>query len=238
VRPAPPLDLTRAARASMLTAWAAFFGWLLSTGEVARYLGPRTLWVAAFGAVALTGAALAQLWILRRSPPRRLGRAEAVGLAILLAPVVATVAVPQASLGALAASRKATSQGALALGSLAAPEPDAARPVSFIDVHFANASEAYAQRAGIADGTRVTLLGFVTSDGEAPPGTFELTRFYVSCCAADALPYSVTVDARGPAPPTDAWLQVAGSLSRTEDGWVVVADTVSRRPEPDDPYLS
>jgi putative membrane protein len=233
------LDARRAARAAVMGCWTALLAWLWFSGEVSRYLGPRTLWVVPFGAVALGAAGLAHL-VAPRSPvpARRITLAEAGGLALLLVPVLVVIVVPRPSLGALAASRKSTSEGTLALGSLAAPAPERGGRISFVEIHFAGESEQYAQGAGITDGTKVSLLGFVTHGDAEPEGDFELTRFYVSCCAADALPYSVAVDpGDAPDPGDDVWLRVSGSLVRRDDRYVLVAERMRRRAEPKDPYL-
>jgi uncharacterized repeat protein (TIGR03943 family) len=226
----------RATRAAAVGVWALFFAWLWLSGEAARYLGPRTRWVVVFGAFALAGALAAQLARLRYgsgSPSRR----DVAGLAVLIAPVLAVVVVPEPQLGALAASKKATTQGAIALGSLAVPGPEPGEVISFAEIHQASRSQSYANAAGVADGTKVRLTGFVTPVDDGSDGTFGLTRFYVSCCAADAVPFSVTVTAPGPAPPDDTWLDVAGTLSLRGGEYVVVAETMQRRSEPADPYL-
>ena len=229
------LDARRLARAVVLAAWTGFFVWLLVTGEVSRYLGPRTLWVVPVGAVALALAAVAQLISVRsaRTPP--LSTREVFGLGALLLPLVAVAVVPTPALGSLAASKKAS--GAIALGSLAAPAPEPGREISFIDIFYASRSQKYADAVGVSDVTPVELLGFVTTPSEAPRGTFEITRFYVSCCAADAVPYSATVVGSDLSPQRDTWVQVAGTLSRRDDRYVVVADRVMERSEPEDPYL-
>ena len=232
------VDPRRAGRAVVLTAWAGFFVWLWVTGEVSRYLGPRTYWVVPFGALALGAAVVAQLGTLRRrGAPSSVSAREAAGLVLMLVPILAVVVVPRPGLGALAASKKATSQGAIALGSLAAPAPEPGQEISFVDLHFASQSQEYADKAGIGEGTEVELLGFVTQGRNQPEGTFGLTRFYVSCCAADAVPYSATVVAQEGMPAVDTWLEVAGSLTRRGGRYVVVPDTVTERSEPEDPYL-
>ncbi|CAN5583034.1 hypothetical protein BH24ACT26_BH24ACT26_17120 [soil metagenome] len=225
--------------AAVLLVWAGFFTWLWVSGEVTRYLGPRTFWVVPFGALALGAAAIGHTFAARRAAGARPGAREVAGLLVLVLPVMAVVVVPRPSLGALAASRKAPSQGTIALGSLAAPAPQRGEPVSFIDIHYANESEAYANEAGITEGTEVHLLGFVTHSETTPDGMLELTRFYVSCCAADALPYSVVVDpAGGGDPGDDEWLDVSGRMTNRGGTWVLVADEMERRSEPPDPYLS
>ena len=229
------IDPRRALRLLVLAAWTGFFAWLWASGEVSRYLGPRTRWVVPFGIVALGGAALAQAGALRRPAGRRLSAGEAVGLGVLLVPLLAVAAVPAPALGSLAASKKAT--GAIALGSLAAPATEPGREISFIDIHYASRSQEYANAAGISEVTEVRLLGFVTTPEDAPQGTFEITRFYVSCCAADGVPYSATVVDAAQDPPRDTWVEVTGTLSRRDGEYVVVAERVERKPEPEDPYL-
>jgi uncharacterized repeat protein (TIGR03943 family) len=228
-------DARRAGRAAVLGVWSAFLAWLWLGGEVGRYLGPRTQWVAVAGAVALGAAALLHIPALTGSGPARPTGTEAVAWALLLVPVAAVALVPAPSLGALAASRKAPMQGAIALGSLAAPAPGA--PISFIDLHYANSSEGYAASRGVAPGARVRLLGFVAGDAD---GGLQLTRFYVSCCAADAIPYSVTVvlaPGERAAAGVDSWLEVWGTVAIEDGAYVVRAHRAAARSEPQDPYL-
>lgn len=227
----------RLIRALVLAAWSAFFVYLRVSGEMTRYLGPRTYWVVTFGAVTLGLAAAVHLMTLRSARKSTPTRSDLVGFATLLIPLLAITAVPRPDLGALAASRKATG-GVGAAGFVAPPAPEAGREPSFIDVHFANESDEYAATLGIADGTPMHLVGFVSEEAGSD-GAIQLSRFYVSCCAADAIPYSVTVqpgDSQA-VTSTNTWLEVSGSLTRTETGWVLVADDVKRTAEPENPYL-
>ena len=179
-------------RAGCVVAWAGFFLWLWIGDGMTRYLGPRTYWVVPFGAITLTLVALGQLRGMRsRGDARRLRGVDVVGAGLLLLPLVAVATVPSADLGSLAASRKAT-------GGISAPRPDTGsarvEDPSFIDIRYAEQSDRYARVTGVDDGRQVELVGFVTKEPEATGDTFELTRFYISCCAADAIPHSVTVD--------------------------------------------
>lgn len=260
------------AREFVVLAWAGFFTWLWLSGQMTRYLGPRTYWVVPVGAVALLAVSAAGL--LSQRPPRPIrafvtpgapdpgtkvsqrhhrdggrhavqghrgdgGRAlsfgEAAGLALLLVPIVAVIAVPSPRLGSLAASRKASGEAGLSSFAAAAPAPSG--DITFIEIEFASRSSEYAAEAGISEGVRVELVGFVT-DPSAPGGGLELTRFYVSCCAADALPHSVLVLPRSERRyPADTWLRVSGDLHQRGGRWVVVGSRVATQREPDDPYL-
>lgn len=234
------IDTGRALRAAVLTAWAIFLAYLRISGDMTRYLGPRTYWVVTFGTVILGGAAIAHMATLRtRAESRRPTRGDLASVAALLIPIVAVMMIPSAELGALAASRKLSSGGGGEVGAFAPAAPDPGADISFAEIQYANESEEYAAQAGIVEGTLVRLTGFVTHDAGAPPGGFGLTRFYVSCCAADALPFSVRIDPSvGFAEPQEnAWLEVQGSVARDESGFYVQAQEIAEVPEPAVPYL-
>jgi uncharacterized repeat protein (TIGR03943 family) len=233
MRPNARLDGGRLLRAVVLAAWAAFFAYLYVSGEISRYLGPRTYWVVPFGAAALGGAAAAHFFTLRTERGSSgLRLREILGHAVLLAPVIAVLAVPAPELGALAAGKKSTGGGLAGVSSIVPPDPSG-REVSFLEIHYANESQEFADAMGIVDGYDISLAGFVS---RAEAGTFELTRFYVSCCAADAIPYSVSV-VEGPDLPIDSWVQVSGHLEERESRFVLVAEDLERIGEPKDPYL-
>lgn len=222
-------------RTGVLLAWAGFFAYLWFSGEVTRYLGPRTYWVVVFGGTVLALAVLGHLLTLRsEGPPLTVG--EVLGHLLLIVPLVAVAVVPRAELGSLAAQKKST--GGVAAISAVVPEPQPGAPLSFIDIHFAERSPPYAAAVGATEGTAVSLTGFVSRLPGAS-GTFELTRFYVSCCAADAIPYSVEVEADGmPAGVgLDDWLRVEGELAAAGDGLVVRAEAIVAVDTPKEPYL-
>ena len=228
------IDGRRALRGVVLAVWAAFFGWLWLTGEVTRYLGPRTYWVVVFGCITLSLAAVGHLWGLRGRPfsPTR---ADLTGAAVLLLPLLAVLAIPNAQLGAQAASRKASAGGFAAAALVPLPEPGG--EISFREIEYASESEEYAASAGVVAGMEVELAGFVTHPDDGA-GTFSLTRFYVSCCAADAIPYSVPISVTALADrPDDSWVRVRGVLVDTGQGFVVDASAIEPIEPPQDPYL-
>jgi uncharacterized repeat protein (TIGR03943 family) len=83
---------------------------------------------------------------------------------------------------------------------------------------------------------RVRLLGFVVGSKDVPRGTFELARFYIACCIADAEAVGVPVEGRSHRP--NAWLEVTGSLTRLGKRFVVVPEKVTPVQAPKQPYLS
>ena len=88
------------------------------------------------------------------------------------------------------------------------------------------------------EGRRVRLTGFVTPS-PARDG-YLLTRFVVSCCAADGTP--VTVQVHGDRPrPGDTWLTVEGvwrpdPTAEPTDAPILDAYAVEEIPQPDRPY--
>ena len=233
---------SRNVRALVLIAWSAFLLWLWGSGEVARYLGPRTQWVVPVGAVALvliTGAYLRE----NRRRPQWAGRirlGEALGLGALLLPVVAGALFANAQLGALAASKKLSQRGIdlSALADLAAG--DASHP-DFVQIDVAGHNAGFAKRTGLTAGRTVRLVGFVASSPRGQRGRFQLARFYITCCVADAVPIGVPVDpatARRIRYRKDDWLDVTASLAHRGNAYVLQARKISRTNAPHDPYLS
>jgi putative membrane protein len=226
----------RIARGGVLVLWAIFFAVLWETGTSDRYLGSRTQWIVPFGAVVLALAAL--LYAYGYAKTRRQASAltlrEASGLFALLIPLAAVLLVPHAALGSFAASRKGTG-----LHFLSARQPAPSKPsdASFLDIRMAEGDTTFAAHAGIKPGLRVHLLGFVSGSTDVPRGTFEIARFYIACCIADAQPVGVPIDA-GRGYPKDTWLEITGSLERRGRRFVVEAQRAVPAKEPSQPYLS
>jgi putative membrane protein len=228
----------RTLRALALAAWTLLFLWLWMSGESVRYLGPRTQWVIPVGAIGLGLAAAGYLRATRGEGPSRLSAPELLGIAGLLVPIVAAAMLGGAQLGSLAASNKLNARGVdpAALARLATRD---ARVIGFLQLDAAGRDADLANELGIHAGTPVQLEGFVSSPPRSRGGRFELSRFYITCCVADAVPVSVFVTApRGEQPRRDEWLDVTGALVRGNREWIVRAAHVEHIDAPADPYLS
>lgn len=167
-------------------------------------------------ALALAGAVLAVLGgvsLLRRD---RAGRGDSEGHGhthaggsrvgwLLAAPVLAIAVVAPNPLGAFAADRAPSTLAPASRNFGPLPEPRAGA----VDLPLTE----FVGRAHQGDSLRgvpVRLVGFVTTDHRG--GGFLLTRFVVSCCAADARPIRVAVrSAEFPFPAPDTWLEVTGT---------------------------
>jgi putative membrane protein len=225
----------RSIRALALVAWAGVFTWLWVSGESVRYLGPRTQWVVPVGTIGLTLAAAGYLLATRADSPSRLGLREGLGLIGLVLPVLAAAVLANAQLGALAASNKLSSRGidSSALARLASRD---AKHVGFLQLNAAGRDEGLTRELGLAEGKSVELTGFVSDTGRS----FTLSRFYITCCVADAVPIGVRVSAgsRGAKIDRDDWIDVTGVLSRGRREWIVKALQIEHVKPPSDPYLS
>jgi uncharacterized membrane protein YcgQ (UPF0703/DUF1980 family) len=73
----------------------------------------------------------------------------------------------------------------------------------------------------MAEGSSVQLTGFVSKTGRP----FTLSRFYITCCVADAAPIGVRVlpDGKASGLQRDDWLDVTGVLTRGRREWMVKA---------------
>jgi uncharacterized repeat protein (TIGR03943 family) len=228
----------RLASAIVLVAWAAFFCWLKLSGEQSRYLGQRTYWVVIFGAVTLTIAALASVVAVRaHRHGRPVRKAELVGLFIVLFPILAVAAVPSPKLGAYAASHRLGS----ATLDMEATRGSVSGDKGFAQLAVSNLGAEQRQKFGIVPGVDVKFAGVLTKIDGAP-ALMELTRFYVTCCAADAVAFKVHVlkpkDLPGSLAIPNTWLGIVGKIAE-QDGQLVVEPTfIEELDEPQSPYLN
>jgi uncharacterized repeat protein (TIGR03943 family) len=224
----------------VISAWALLFVYLLAADASSRYLGPRTLWVVPFGAVTLGLAAVASwFFAVRERPTQHPPQREVLGALVLLLPILAVVAVPDAELGAQAAAKKQVAHRVVALQVGAASRHGSPAKGGFASTDFFEISLAtlgFNEANGPTVGDRVQLEGIVAHK-KTPEGTFALVRFLVSCCVADAIAYRVPIDPGGiTVPADDTWLRVTGTMTIKGDNLVVLAERLERIPRPKNPY--
>ena len=91
-------------------------------------------------------------------------------------------------------------------------------------------------------GQRVSVEGFVIHPPELPDSYLMLSRFVITCCAADTYPVGLPVklEASRSAYPPDTWLRVEGSMiTETLDGQrhlTIQASQLEEIEEPENPY--
>lgn len=129
---------------------------------------------------------------------------------LLIAPVLVLVSVAPTGLGSAAADR-VEAYTPTESTSRQPPLPETDGPIEMRVFDFLDRA---IWEGETLEGVTVRLEGLVVNDPDIPDG-FKLTRFMVSCCAADGIPLQVTVHHDGPALANDTW---------------VVADVVWRPP--------
>jgi uncharacterized repeat protein (TIGR03943 family) len=222
----------RVAAGLTLGAWAGFFWFLMLAGRTSLYLSTRTAWLVPLGAVLATVAAVGRLVTARVRDPQPLGARETWAFGIIALPVVLLLTLPPATLDSYAVGRRSASTG---IGSSARI---VSGPIDLVDIAAAravvDADAALKARAG----ERVTIEGFVTEEpGEAD--RFQLTRFVITCCVADAtISYVTVVDAPPGTFDTDAWVRVTGPIYPLGSDILVQAESIEPIETPDEPYLT
>lgn len=219
-----------------LAAWAGLFWFVLLTGRTGLYLSSRTAWVVPLGGALATLAAVLRLASARTTRPERLDARDGWTLGVVVLPVVILLAMPPATLGTYAAGRRSgfvgsgvsASQGSLDTGT-----------ITLIDVAAAQSSAAGRTALQQRAGEEVTFEGLVTTESDAGPGEFKLTRFIITCCVADATIAQVTVVDAPPGQLQDnEWVRVTGKLYPLGEDIVVDASAVEPIPAPEHPYLT
>jgi uncharacterized repeat protein (TIGR03943 family) len=227
---------SRASKAPVLTAfvaWAAFFIFVLATGRVRMYIGPRFIFLPAAGAVILTAMVMALL----KSPGRVAGHGDATGrwdwVPLFVTPVVIGILVAPIGVGTIVAGNRKTNLmgGVRQSGSLsfALGASSDYREVTVYDL---------ATAASITPG-KVSVKGQIL---ERLPGMAAnqcpLAHYKMTCCVADLQPVAVTLEyPAGFTPQANQWVSVRGTVRREGDATIVKADIVAPISAPNPPYL-
>jgi uncharacterized repeat protein (TIGR03943 family) len=143
------------------------------------------------------------------------GKGPGVGWLLAL-PLAVLLLVEPTSLGAYAANRQAVKTTRLSQAEGVVFDPLPAQQDGRLELSLTDFSERglYDSKESLK-GQPVRLVGFVNHDKTAPGGFF-LTRFKISCCAADAYPVQVVLLGDAGQWPDDTWLTVDGVWKATE----------------------
>ena len=240
--------MSRVGRAGLLLALGLIAARLLQSGGYGWFVQQRmflplvaaTVVLLVFGVYeAINGAREEQ----RNPASGRWSVAPVVGWLLLL-PLLVLIAVAPTGLGAAAASRveafTPNEQPDRVFPPLdASAGPPQLRVFDFLD-------RAVWDPEASLEGVPVRLEGLVVNDERTPDG-FMLTRFMVSCCAADGIPLQVAVRGADRSYEDDTWVRAEViwrspdvPYSETEGPDVVEADVVSITvtDEPGNPYES
>jgi uncharacterized repeat protein (TIGR03943 family) len=200
----------RRTQGAMLLLIGAIALWLGLSEAALAYVRPglRPL-LAASGVVLLLLGVVALLW----RPAGADGHSHAHGehglrsAWLLLLPVLVLLLVTPPALGSYAASRQPPGTSGGSAGEFPPlPEPVAGAVPLLVSEFVARAQD---DQKRSLEGQRVRLVGFVIPD-QGGGRQYQLARFVLACCAADAEAYTVQI--RGDATPrqADQWLLVEG----------------------------
>lgn len=220
----------------MLAAWAGLFWFLILADRVDLYLSTRTSWVVPMAAVVLSVAAVGRLVVARSPRPEWLDLREGIVMSLLVAPVVILLAVPPATLGTFSAPKKATYSGSSAGFYWTFDETS---EVSLLMVAAAQTSDEGSQVLAKRAGSEVDFVGFVARNADTPSDELLLTRYVITCCAADATVVQVRVVNVTPGLfDREDWVEVKGTIYPIGRQVIVVASSIEEAPRPERPYLT
>lgn len=231
--------------------------WL--TGKIALLLHPDYMWLANTAAVFLLflGAVMMKQLILpqRQTPDQALAASTAAsgglthftifprnfGSALLLfVAIVGLQFTPRPF-----ASDVALNRGVTETLSMTRSQPQAfrasVRPEDRTLIEWVRTLNVYPEPDAYA-GQSVNIDGFVIHPPNLPDSYLMLSRFVITCCAADVYPVGLPVKLTESqsAYPVDQWFRVEGSMiTETLDGkrqLVIQANTLTAIEEPDNPY--
>jgi uncharacterized repeat protein (TIGR03943 family) len=206
---------------------------LTVTDTYRRYVkGGLGLWLTIAGVAIVVLGLITLVRAVRQSRP---GHEHDHGIGVgwlLLAPIAALLLVAPPTLGSYGVGRGAN-VNIKSGGGVFKPLKRGARPLDMSLLEFGQ--RAYDHHGTSFNGARVTLVGFVAGDVDRG---FELARYQISCCAADAAPIVVRVlGTSGDPPARDQWVTVTGKF-QPGGGDIpnLLATSVAQIPAPKDPY--
>ncbi len=131
---------------------------------------------------------------------------------LLVLPVLVVLALGPQSLGAFAASQSSTRNlppYSFDIAGYADSQGDSEPSLQLVDIYLG--AQQRGNRGYLAHHA-VRLRGFVTMNPDLGPRSFVLTRFLVSCCAADATPVKIAMIDADHIPKTGHWVEVTAQL--------------------------
>jgi uncharacterized repeat protein (TIGR03943 family) len=219
------------------------------TGALLYYINQRFVWLtvlASLGFILVGASYRYRTEYLHDHDPdhadHQHGRSGWLGLLLILLPMALGLLIPPQPLGAAAMSNRDVSLKAL---TSAAPAPGGvvlSKPKS--ENNILDWVMAFQSNPDLSsfEGQAAAVTGFVYRDQRLAADEFMVSRFIISCCAADAAPLGLVV--RSPQAvelPTDQWVAVRGHFEPGQlDGDpvpILVAADITPVEVPEQPYL-
>jgi uncharacterized repeat protein (TIGR03943 family) len=223
--------------------------WLWLNGDLGLYVHPRYFVFTV--AAALIGIVLVVASFVVRVPTddpvdggaaRRAWR-RALSIAVVAACIFGVgslILLPPATLTSATADQRSVNSGTVVGSGAQKATGDTA---GFGVKEWATALRQSTDLDGVA-GSTASLTGFISADPDDPDNVFFVTRFFVTCCAADAQPVGVPVYQPDwqQSLALDDWVEVTGAFDlnpsvKSRQPMVLVPQQVTGTDEPDDPYV-
>jgi uncharacterized repeat protein (TIGR03943 family) len=200
-------------RSAVLLATGLYFLLLFATGSLGNYVNANYAWLTlgAAGLFGLLGLNSLYLGLRPRADVHTAldhvhPRVSLWVLVVVALPVALGALVPSAPLGASAVREELAPADVSASGLLlSSPNSNEWTVVDWLRAFY------YSGQPEQLNGKEADVVGFVFHRPDDPPGSFMLTRFVMSCCAADSYAVGVPVKSdQAAALPTDTWVRVQG----------------------------
>lgn len=247
-----PQRLYRSFQALLLLALFLFLMGKILNNQLLWYINQRFVILTQIGIVFL--AILAQRLFTEVRIARERQKAEehdhhhdhdhapsAVNLWIMVIPLLIGILIPAKPLDASAVSAKglSTSSGLISSDStsrLFETESEQRNVLDWVKLFY------FEEDLNPFIGQQASVIGFVYRDETLPQGQFFVSRFILSCCAADGYAVGMTVESpEADALEQDAWVKVTGSVDVISlDGRaspLIRAEAIEIVPQPEQPYL-
>lgn len=220
--------------------------WL--TGKLNLLIHPDYFWLVISGGIGLIIIAASKAWeLLRRR--RNIG-AAAQHVTLFPPGMSSSLLLVTAIIGMTFTPRVFASQTALDRGVTDSLGATRAQPQAFRSARnpeerslldWVRTLNVYPEPDAYA-GQRAKVQGFVIHPPELPPEYLLISRFVITCCAADAYPVGLPVklSSSRQAYPPDTWLDIEGTMMTDtlvgKRQLTIQATSLTKIPEPDNPY--
>ena len=245
-----PHRLYRSVQALLLLALCIFFAGKLSSGQLTYYINARFIPLTIFGVILL--AILSQTLFSENRRSRKQEEAgddvhdhehkpAAANLWFMVVPLAIGLLIPARPLDSSAFSTKGfnTTGPLVSSDSTAQLFETASEDRNVLDwIKIFN----YETDVSAYIGQQASVTGFVYRDDKLAENQFYLSRFVVSCCAADGFAIAMIVESsQAQTLEQDSWVLVKGPISsiimNERNAPVIQAESIQAVPIPEQPYL-
>lgn len=212
--------------------WALFFLFLVVSGQARLFVRPAFLPLLSGAAVLLIMCVAMEAFRPDLHSHIRLTGTAAI---LFLAPLLwALCARPQGLPASIAPTRTGGTVRVDPAELLRTLQDTAAMEGRYRRLTIKHIVAAARERGPAIDGMPVSTEGFLVQDS----GGWRLVRFLITCCAADATALTIPVTSGAPPPAQpDVWVIVRGTVHIHEGKPIIVADGITVKQPPRNPYL-